>query len=511
MLGFVCLAIWINMIDSTVVNVALPAIGEDLHASNADMQWVLDAFNVTVAGVVLLGSGMADRYGRKLILCIGLALFTLSSIGVAFSDSAMELIVVRVVMGLGVALVMPASLAIIAVTFTGESRKTAVAVWASVGGLGLALGPVLGGMLLNWFSWRSVFLVNVPFTLIALIGVVVLADESRKPGLTNLDPIGGALSLAGLGGLVFALIEGPVLGWTSPAVVVAGVVGIVGLASFIIWEARHRNPMFDVRVLLVSAVAVGSTALFLTYWVVYALIYLLPQVFRYGDGMSFAVVGVALFPLGFIFGLGSQFSPATARRFGVRRVVGGGFLIMGVTLVGMALVLELSYWIVLVMIILFCVGWSQMVAPATAVVLEALPVAKAGDGSAVNLISRQAGAAVGVAVTGCMVSSIYGSRLAGIEGVSDEQLKAAGRSLSEASRIASTLPPATGSDLMARAVDDFIRAATASILVNGILAFLFGIVALWALRKFSDGGGADEADEVGASGLAEAAYEDGLP
>lgn len=482
-LGFICLAIWINMIDSTVVNVALPAIGEQLHASNADMQWVLDAFNVTVAGVVLLGSGLGDRYGRKRILCVGLALFTLSSVGAAVSANAMELIAVRIVMGIGVALVMPTSLAIIAVTFSGRSRKTAVAVWASVGGLGLALGPVLGGLLLSRFSWGSVFLVNVPFALSALIGVLVLADESRKPGLTSLDPIGGALSLAGLGGVVFALIEGPVLGWTSPAVVVAACVGIIGLTSFIVWELRHANPMFDVRVLLVSAVAVGGTALFLTYWVVYALIYLLPQAFRYGDGMSFTMVGLALFPLGFIFGVGSQLSPASARRFGVRRVVGGGFLIMGITLIGMALVLELSYWIVLAMIILFCVGWSQMVAPATAVVLEALPEAKAGDGSAVNLISRQAGAAVGVAVTGCFISSIYGSRLTGIAGVSDEQLRVARRSLSEAASVAATLPSTTAADLMTQAVAAFSRAATASIMLNGILALLFGFVALAALRR----------------------------
>lgn len=476
------------MIDSTIVNVALSAIGEDLHGSDADMQWVLDAFNVTVAGVVLLGSGLADRYGRKRILCVGLALFTVSSVGAAVSASAIQLVTWRVVMGLGVALIMPASLAIIAVTFDGRSRKTAVAVWASVGGLAMALGPVVGGLLLNWFSWGSVFLVNVPFTLAALIGILILAAESRKPGLTTLDPIGGLLSLAGLGGLVFALIEGPVLGWTSPAVLIAACVGIVGLTGFTVWELRHANPMFDVRVLLVSAVAVGGTALFLTYWVVYALIYLLPQVFRYGDRMSFAMVGLALFPLGFMFGVGSQLSPATARRFGLRRVVGGGFLVMGVTMIAMALVLDLSYWVVLATVILFCIGWSQMVAPATAVVLEALPAAKAGDGSAVNLVSRQAGAAVGVAVTGCFISSIYGSRLGTIDGVSAEQLRVARRSLAEASSVAATLPASTASDLMTKAVDAFTRAATASILLNGILAFLFGIVALAALRKFRDTG-----------------------
>ncbi len=165
-------------------------------------------------------------------------------------------------------------------------------------------------------------------------------------------------------------------------------------------------------------------------------------------------------------------------------MVGGGFLIMGVTLIGMALMLELSYWIVLAMIIAFCVGWSQMVAPATAVVLEALPTAKAGDGSAVNLISRQAGGAVGVAVTGCFISSIYATRLTGIAGVSEEQLRTARRSLSEAASVAATLPPATASDLMKHAVSAFTRAATASIMVNGILAFLFGMVALAALRKF---------------------------
>ncbi len=308
-LAFLCLAIWIQTVDATVVNIALPEIGESLNATNADLQWVMDAFNVALAGVILLGSGLADRFGRKRICELGIVLFAFSSVAAALSANIQQLLVSRVVMGVATALVLPASFSILTVTFSGAARRKAVAIWSATAGLGIALGPVVGGLLLAVFEWPSVFWLNVPAAVLAAIGVGVMARESYAPGTARLDLVGGLLSVVGLGGLVFAIIEGPAQGWTQPAVLVSLLAGVLGLVLFVLWELRAERPMFQVRVLKHPTVAVCGLALLLASYGCFALFYLVPQYLLYGHGMSVQVVGIAMLPMGLGFAVGSPFCP----------------------------------------------------------------------------------------------------------------------------------------------------------------------------------------------------------
>lgn len=483
-LAFVCLAIWIQTVDATVVNVALPEIGEDLNATNADLQWVMDAFNVALAGVILLGSGLADRFGRKRICELGILLFAVSSVAAALSTNIQQLLLARVVMGVATALVLPSSFSILTVTFSGAARHRAVATWSATAGLGIALGPVVGGLLLGVFDWPSVFWLNVPAAVLAAIGIGVVARESYSPGTARLDGLGGLLSVVGLGGLVFAIIEGPAQGWTQPAVLVSLVAGVTGLVLFVLWELRAERPMFQVRVLKHPTVAMCGLALLLVSYGCFALFYLVPQYLLYGHGMSVQVVGIAMLPMGLGFAIGSPFCPRLVRRFGVRAVVSNGLMFVGIGLAGLALAAPESYWLNAVLLLVFTAGWTCIVAPSSAAIIEALPEAQAGDASAVNQAARQVGAALGVAVVGSIVTSVYTADLGAVPGVPSSDISVAQRSLPEAVNVAQNLPTGTATQLITAAVDAFYNAVQMSLLVSAI-AILAAAALSWVVLRRS--------------------------
>jgi len=216
-----CLAIFISTVDTTIVNVALPEISRDLHATTSQLQWVIDSYTIALAGLVLLGGGLADRFGRKRVFMLGLVMFAVGSLLSTVARSAGELIAYRAVMGVGAALIFPPALSLIAVIFPPDERPRAIALWTVIGGVGIALGPVIGGVLLNSFWWGSAFLVNIPVTVIGLVGAAALLPESRRPGAPPLDLTGGASSVLALSGFVYAIIEAPATGWTDPEILLA--------------------------------------------------------------------------------------------------------------------------------------------------------------------------------------------------------------------------------------------------------------------------------------------------
>ena len=484
LLCFLCLAIWINSIDATIANVALPTIGQAMHATNADLQWVLDGFNVAAAGFVLLGSGLADRYGRKRILLIGLTIFTVASAAASLSQQPGGLIASRVVMGIGVALVIPPSLSIVMVEFTDNARKTAVAVWAGIAGLGVILGPVLGGILLSQFSWRSVFIVNIPAAIVAFIGILVLARESRAPGAEQLDYLGGLLSIVGLSGIVFAAIEGPVRGWDSIEVIAAGLVGALSICAFILWELRTAHPMFEIRVLRVSGVRIGGLCLALVNFTAFAILYLLPQYLQYVLHMSILQVGLALLPLGAVFAVATQLTPRLYTRLGVQRILVGGLVLMAI---GLALLACMStnttYLLTLVAMVVFALGWAAVNSPGTVVIMDSTPDALAGSASSVNQVARQVGGALGVAIIGSIFASFYQSGIASIHSVNGPLLQGAQRSLGEALTEALTLPVAQGAALVHAATESFVRAAQIGFGVAAAITLLVALFAVFGLRK----------------------------
>src|SRR5438874_6257568 len=276
-LGVVCLCAFTISLDITITNVALPFIAKDLGANTTTLQWVVDAYNITLAGLLLLGGGLADRFGRKKVFLAGYAVFGVACALAAFSSSTGGLVAARALMGVGAAGVIAPALAILAVLFPPDERGPAVAAWAMFGAAGLATGPIAGGLLLDHFWWGSVFLVNLPAVVVGVVVGIRVIPESRRPGTAHLDIVGAVLSVAALGTLLAGIIEGPVRGWGDPLTLALLVVGIVLTAGFAEWELRSAAPMFDLRILRRPAVATGALALFVSYICFTGMLFLVPQ------------------------------------------------------------------------------------------------------------------------------------------------------------------------------------------------------------------------------------------
>jgi len=454
-------AMFISAVDATIVNVAIPEISRDLHAAESELQWVMDGFLIALGGFLLVGSGLADRFGRKRVFLLGFAGFAVTSVLAAISATAQELVVARVLMGLAATCVLPPALALLAVMFEPGERLRAVGVWSAVAGLGLALGPVFGGVLVDAVGWSAVFLVNVPFAVLAVPAGVVLLPESRRPGVPPLDLGGVALSVLALTGIAFALIEGADNGLASPPVITAAVVGLVATVVFVRVELRAERPLFDVRVLARRRVASGAIGIFCAYGAFFAVLFLVPQFLVYVQDRSPLATGALLFPTG--LGLAAV-SPITGRlvaRVGDRRLIPAG-------LVGMALACAIfailsrhsSPVIVCAGMLLLGASLGLSIGPATAVIMNDLGVDQAGEAAATNQLARQVGAAMGIAVVGSVFAAIYAARVDDrVHSVSGSALEAVRDSIEGAVRVGATLSPGARTQLLLAADASFETAA----------------------------------------------------
>ena len=449
------MALFISTIDMTIVNVALPDMSNDLDAGIGELQWVLDAFLVSLAGLLLAGSGLADRFGRRRVFVSGLVGFAAASVLTAASQTVGEVIAARSLMGVAAACVLPPALSLLAVLFPPELRPKAVGIWSAVGGLGLALGPVVGGVLVDAASWRWVFLVNVPFVVLAAPLGLRWLPESRRPGAPPLDIPGVALSIVALTGIVFALIEGVDAGWTSPPVLGAAAAGIAAGVAFFAIELRRAQPLFDVRVLARSRVAVGAFAILAAYIASLGMLFLLPQYVQYVQDGSALVSGLEVAPFGLGLGALAQVSGRLMARYGARVVLLAGLLTATAGFVPLLLLSGDSSPALLMLGtgIVGC-GLGLAVPPATAVIMNDLGVEKAGDGAAVNQLARQVGGALGVAIVGSVFAAIYAAKI-GDGGVP----AAAKESIEDTTDVASRLHGAARVDLLQDAVTSFDVAA----------------------------------------------------
>ncbi len=403
---------FISAVDMTVVNVALPDISEDLNAGVGELQWVLDGFLVALAGLLLVGSGLADRFGRKRVFLSGMAAFGAASVLCALSPSPEALIGARVLMGAAAACVLPPALSLIAVMFPPEERAQALGVWAAVAGAGLVLGPVLGGVLVQEVGWEAVFLINVPVALVVVPAGLAVLPESTRPGTPPLDLLGASLSIVSLVGVVFALIEGPDAGWTSPEVIASGLIGLLAGVVFVRWELRRRHPLFDVAVLGQPAVAAGAITILSVYIAFLGTMFLLPQYLQYVHDRSVVATGLLLTPLGVGAAIGGRYNGRVFAALGARRTIGGGLLALAAsTALFLLLARTTSVAVVLVATALIGTLIALVVAPATAVIMNDLGDEKAGDGGAVNQLARQVGGALGVAIVGTVFAGVYGNQI----------------------------------------------------------------------------------------------------
>ena len=397
----------------TIVNVALPDMSNDLDAGIGELQWVLDAFLVSLAGLLLFGSGLADRFGRRRVFVSGLVGFAAASVLTAASQTVGEVIAARALMGVAAACVLPPALSLLAVLFPPELRPKAVGIWSAVGGVGLALGPVLGGVLVDVAGWRWVFLVNVPFVLLAAPLGLRWLPESRRPGAPPLDVPGVALSTVALTGIVFALIEGVDAGWTSPPVLCAAAAGTAAGLGFVAVELRRTQPLFDVRVLVRPRLAAGAFAILAAYIASLGMLFLLPQYVQYVQDGSALASGLVVAPFGLGLGVLATVAGRLVPRFGPRVVLLAGLLTAAAGFVPLLLLSGDSSPALLVLGTgIVGGGLGLSVPPATAVIMNDLGVEKAGDGAAVNQLARQVGGALGVAIVGSVFAAVYAAEVA---------------------------------------------------------------------------------------------------
>jgi EmrB/QacA subfamily drug resistance transporter len=413
-LAVLCLSVLLVVVDNTIVNVALPTISRDLHASTSALQWVVDGYTLSFAGLLLLGGNLGDRLGRRRLLQLGLALFAVFSVGAALSRGTGELIAARALMGLAAALVYPATLAILNNVFTvARERAIAIGVWSAVSGLAVAVGPVSGGALLRHFSWSSVFYVSVPVAVVAIIAGRFLLPESRDPDAGRFDPVGALLSVAGIALLTWSIIEAPQHGWGSFATV-GGIGGsLVILSGFAWWQARRPDPMLDVRLFRNPRFSAASAAVALSFFGLFGFIFMITQYFQVVRGYDPLGAGLATLPFAFVTAGFSPLAMMLMRRFGTKLVVAAGLVMMSAGfMVAATTGVSSPYWgKVIIAMALMAAGLGLTTGPATDAIMGALPRGKAGAGSAVNDTTREVGGTLGVAIVGSVLNSAYGSHV----------------------------------------------------------------------------------------------------
>ena len=325
-LAVLSLSLVIIGLDNTILNVALPSLREHFDASNSTLQWIVDSYLLAFAGLLLTMGTLGDRFGRKRALLAGLGIFGTASLAVLAADSANQLIAIRAAMGVGAALIMPATLSIITNVFPREERGKAIGIWAGMAAIGIGLGPLFGGLLLEWFSWTSVFLVNVPVTAVALLAGVALVPESRDPHPGRFDLVGAGISVAALVTLVYGVIEAPERGWTSPAILGCFATAAVLIAVFVRWELRTPEPMLNLSFFRNPRFSVASAAISVAFFSLFGSVFALTQYLQDAKGYSALQAGAAMVPLalGLVMGAGSSIK--LVARLGTTRVVTTGLV-----------------------------------------------------------------------------------------------------------------------------------------------------------------------------------------
>jgi len=484
-LAVVSLALLTISLDNTILNVALPSIEGDLGASGGQLQWIVDAYVLVFAGLLLTAGSLGDRFGRRRALVFGLVVFASGSLAAALADSADALIASRALMGVGAAFVMPTTLSVITNVFPAGERAKAIGIWAAVAGIGVAIGPIAGGFLLEHFSWGSVFLINLPVGAIVVTGAAWVVPESRDPEASRLDPVGAGLSIAGLSTMVWAIIEAPDRGWTDGLILAAFVVAAMLLAAFARWELRTRSPMLDVRLFRVGAFSGASGAIALAFFALFGTIFFLTQYLQEVLDYTALEAGVRTLPVAGGLIVGGPLSARIAEKVGARFVVAAGLAIVAAGLGLFSTIDSASgYGLAAASMAIFGVGMGAAMAPSTESIMSTLPPAHAGVGSAMNDTTRMVGGSLGVAVLGSLLSSGYGAEMErNTAGMDPRAGEAAGESIGAAGRVAERVGGEAGAALAQAADGAFISAMSTALTVGAGVAVAGSIFALVVMPR----------------------------
>jgi EmrB/QacA subfamily drug resistance transporter len=488
-LAVLSLSLLIIGLDNTILNVALPSLQEEFNASTSTLQWIVDSYLLVFAGLLLTMGTLGDRFGRKRALQGGLLLFGGASLAVLLVDSSNQLIAVRSMMGIGGALIMPATLSIISNVFPREERAKAIGIWAAFAAVGIGLGPLFGGLLLEWFSWESVFLLNVPVSAVALAFGMVLVPNSRDPEPGAFDLVGAALSVATLGTLVYGIIEAPNDGWDDPVILSCFGAAAVFAAAFVRWELRTPSPMLNLTFFRNPRFSVASGGIGIASFALFGAIFATTQYLQDAHGYSALQAGAAMVPLalGLVMGAGS--STKLAPRFGTARVVAAGLLGMTVLLsLTLLWTPDMEYWPLGLWFWGLALSMGWVMAPSTASVMGAVPEEKSGVASAMNDVTRQVAGALGTAIIGSLITSLYASRISDdVASMTEPTRTAAKDSIGQANAIAAGLPKDQGASLVDSAARAFTSALGIGFAVGAGVALLGGLaVRRWLPASHED-------------------------
>ncbi len=407
------LAAFVINLDTTIVNVALPTLVRELHASNSQLQWVVDAFNLLFAGSVLAAGSLSDRFGRKGMLLAGLSVFGLASLAGGLTNSPGALIAARSVMGVGAAMVFPSTLSLISNVFSerGE-RARAIGLWGATTGAAIALGPIAGGWLLQAFDWRSIFFAMAPIAALAGFLVARYAPASRDPHAPDTDRAGFALSTAMIGLLVYTIIEAPNQGWASARTLGGFAFTAALAAAFVAWERRTKQPMLDLTLFANPRFTAASASVAISFFALSGFIFLVTQYFQFLKGYGPLSTGVRLLPVASCVAVSSIFGARLAVRLGTKLVVASGLFLMAAFYLWLTTATAgTGYGTIAAQMVVAGTGLGLTSAPATEAIMGVVPKAKAGVGSAINDATRLLGGTLGVAVMGSLYASLYARRL----------------------------------------------------------------------------------------------------
>ena len=493
-------SVFLVVVDNLIINVALPTLQRELNAETSSLQWIVDAYALVFACLLLAGGGIGDRLGRKRAMQVGLVVFAACSGAAAFAETSTQLIVWRGAMGVGAALVFPATLAIITNLFTDPvERAKAIGIWSAVSGMAVAFGPIAGGFLLEHFWWGSVFLVNLPIVAVALTAGAVLVPESKSTEVGRLDTVGLLLSFLGIAALVFTVIESPHWGWDSLRSVLGFVVSVAVLAAFVWWELRREHPLLDVRFFRNARFSAATGSIGIAFFSLFGFTFLVTQYFQFVRGYDPLESGVRTLPFALGAGITAPIAARAALRWGTKRVVTLGLLLMsiGFFVIGTVDADAAYFGPIIVSMVIMAMGLSLVTSPSTDAVMGTLPLDKAGVGSAVNDLSREVGGTLGVAVTGSVFVSLYGPRLterfAQIpelgESLSPEVVEVASNSVGAAYAVAQQVPAAAAAPMLQAVSDSFMHGFGTACLVVSAVSLLGSFAALRFLPARSDARG----------------------
>ena len=488
-LGVLAISVFLVVVDKLIVNVALPTLQSELKASTTSLQWIVDSYALVFAGLLLAGGGLGDRFGRKGALQLGLVLFAACSTFAAFATTSNQLIFWRGAMGIGAALVFPATLAIITNIFIDPiERAKAIGLWSAVSGMAVAFGPIVGGALLKHYWWGSVFLVNIPIVVIALVAGAILIPKSRDENPHRIDIPGFMLSVIAVGSLVYTVIESPNWGWGSFHSNAGFAVAVVAFAAFITAELRNKEPLLDVRVFANPRLSAAAGSIFVAFFCLFGFTFLVTQYFQFVLGYDTLSSGVHTIPFAVGAGVTAPFAARAALRFGTKRVVAMGLLNMAI---GLAIASRMdqhsSYWgHIIIGMVFIANGLSLVTSPSTDAIMGTLNRDKAGVGSAINDVGREVGGTLGVAVVGSVFVSLYTPKLASsfssipglVEHLPAGLFGIAQKSVGAAYQVASKSPVAIQGRVHEAVSNSFIHGFTTACVMASGVALVGSVVAL---------------------------------